>query len=566
MYIDAVPNRGSPPAILLRESLRQGARVLKRTLANLSAWPPAKVEALRRLLRNEPLLAPEQAFQIERSLPHGHVEAVLGMVRRLGLPELLARKRSRQRDLVLAMLVERVLAPCSKLATTRHWHTSTLAEELHVQDADEDELCEALDWLLARQPAIERSLAARHLRPGALVLYDVSSSYYYGRHCPLAQHGHDRDGKKGLPIITYGVLADSVGRPVAAQVFPGNTGDPATVSAQAEKLRTAFGLERVVLAGERGMLTETQIEKLRQHPELGWISALRGPAVRELVTQGALSRSLLDEVNLAEIRSPEYPGERLIACFNPLLCDERRRTREELLAATERGLAKLAAAVARRTRTPMTASEIGLRAGKIVNRYRVQKHFELQIAGGTFAFARHAASIEAEAQLDGIYVIRTSEPPERLSPADAVRGYKSLAHVERLFRCLKSVDLRVRPVYHRTAAHVRAHIFLCVLAAYVEWHLREALAPLLFEDEQVAALRRTRDPVAPAQPSAAARRKRATGRTSDGFRAHSLRTLLDELATRCRNTCRVPDQPQARFVLLTRPTPLQARALQLLQL
>ena len=565
MYIEVVPNRKSHPTILLRESVRVGKRVVKRTLQNLTHWAPERIEWLRRALGRQPLVAPEEVFAIERSLPHGHVAVVLDLLRRLGLPEILGSKRSRHRDLVLALLVERVLAPCSKLATTRRWHTSTLAQELGVADADEDELYAALDWLWERQPAIERQLAARHLAPGALALYDVSSSFYYGRHCVLAQYGHNRDGKNGEPIIVYGVLADGEGRPLAVDVFPGNTGDPATVPAQVEKLRHQFGLERVVLAGDRGMLTETQIGHLQQYPGLGWISCLRSPAIRDLVAVGTLDRSLFDAVNLAEIQSAEYPGERLIACFNPVLAEERQRKREALLCATEKRLEKLAAAVRRRTRTPLTAAEIGLRAGKLVNHFHVAKHFVLQIADNAFSFSRDQAAINAEAQLDGIYVIRTSEPRERLSAADAVRGYKSLAHVERVFRCLKSVDVRVRPIHLRTANHVRAHIFLCVLAGYVEWHLRDALASLLFHDEQVAEARRTRDPVRPAETSPEARRKRATHHTADGFPVHDLRTLLEEMATLCRNTCLVPGHPETRHTQLTQPTPLQARVFELLR-
>jgi len=566
MHIDVVPNRGSQPAVLLRESFRQGHRVLKRTLANLSSWPPEKVQALRSLLHDEPLVPAGELFAVERSLAHGHVEVVLGVIRKLGLDSLLAAKRCRVRDLVLALLTQQVLYPCSKLASTRHWHTTTLSQELDVEDADRHEIYAALDWLLKRQPEIERKLAARHLQPGGLALYDVSSSYYYGRHCSLARYGHDRDGKKGLRIITYGLLANAEGRPVAIDVFSGNTADSTTVPAQTGKMRTRFGLARVVLAGDRGMLTETQIRKLREHPEIGWLSALRSPAIRALVEGGALSRSLFDETNLAEIQSADFPGERLIACFNPLLADERVRTREELLRETEKKLAKVAAAVARRRRKPLEAGAIGLRAGKIINSCRVGKHFKLEIGDGRFAFCRDETAIVEEARLDGIYVIRTSEPRERLGAAEAVRGYKSLAHVERLFRCLKSADLRVRPVRVRTEDHVRAHFFLCMLAAYVESHMQEALAPLLFADEEVGAARKTRDPVKPAEPSACARSKRCTQWTADGFAAQSFRSLLQEMATRCRNTCRVKGNRESRLVLVTEATPLQSRVLSLLRL
>ena len=552
---------------LLRRSVRVGRQVKHETLGNLSHLPEPLIDLIRRSLAGESFVPAAEAFRVERSLPHGHVEAVLGTLRRLGLDRLIAARRSRQRDLVVALIAERLLHPGSKLATTRCWHHSTLAQQLEVEDADENDLYQALDWLLGRQRRLENKLAQRHLEEGATVLYDVSSSYYEGQHCPLAAFGHSRDGKKGKPIIVYGVLCDRDGRPLAVDVYPGNTGDPATLPEQVEKLRQRFGLARVVLVGDRGLLTQTQIEHLQQHPGLGWISALRSAAIRQLVDDGHLQPSLFDERQLAEITSPDYPGERLIACYNPLLADQRRRKREELLAATEKELERIAAAVVRRKRKPLLADEIGLKLGRVLNRYKVGKHFETKIAAGVFQWARREESIEREAALDGIYVIRTSEQPARLSAADTVRCYKSLAQVERAFRCWKGVDLRVRPIYHRIPDRVRAHIFVCLLAYYVEWHLRQALAPLLFEDEQLEADRRRRDPVAPAQPSAAARRKKATKRTAEGLPVQSFSTLLAELATRCQNTCRVASAaPQASFQQLTIPTPLQKRAFELLGL
>lgn len=567
MYIERVPNRNSRPAFLLREAWREGKQIRKRTLANLTDWPAAKVEALRRLLRGEALAAPQQLFTIERAVPHGHVEAILGTVRRLGLDTVVAAKRCRERDLVLALIVERILHPCSKLATTRLWHTTTLAEELAVGDATEDDVYAAMDWLDARQAKVEAKLARRHLAEGARVFYDVSSSFYEGRTCPLAQFGHDRDGKHGLPIIVYGVLTDEAGRPVAIEVYPGDTGDPTTVPDQVDTLRDRFGLSRVVLVGDRGMLTETQLETLRQFPGVGWISALRGPAIRALVEHGSLQLSLFDEQNLAEITAPEYPGERLVACFNPLLAEERCRKREALLDATEGAFAKIAREVARRRKTPLTAAEIGVKVGRVRDRFKVGKHFDLTIAEGEFRWARREEAIRGEAALDGIYVIRTSEPSAQLSAAETVRMYKNLAMVERVFRCLKGIDLRVRPIHHRTEPRVRAHFFLCLLAYYVEWHLREALRPLLFEDEQLPQARQTRDPVAPAQPSPSVKRKKAVRRTEDGLPVHSFDTLLATLGTRCRTTCRMTADPTApRFQQLTEPTSLQARAMELLQL
>jgi hypothetical protein len=532
MYIESVPNRGSPPAILLREGWRDGKKTHKRTLANLSDWPPHKIDLFRRLLRDEMLVSPAALFDTERTLPHGHVEAVLGTIRKIGLETVLAAKRSRERDLVVAMIAERLLHPCSKLATTRLWHTTTLAEELGVADADEDDLYAAMDWLGARQDRIEQKLAARHLREGAVVLYDVSSSYYEGRTCPLARFGHDRDGHTGRPIIVYGVLTDGDGRPIAVRVYPGNTADPTTVREQVDRLRTRFGLVRLVLVGDRGMLTQPQIDLLKTAPGLGWITALTSVAIRTLVTQGALQLSLFDHQHLAEIRSPDFPGERLMACYNPVLAQERSRKRQALLEATEQGLTKLARDVARRTKKPLAASVIGLKAGKILERHKVGKHYHLTIGDGTFQWIRRDEAIAAEAKLDGIYVIRTSEPAEQFSAADTVRTYKSLSQVERAFRCLKGIDVLVRPIRHRTEARVPAHIFLCVLAYYVEWHMRRALAPLLFEDDDLPAARPRRDPVLPAQPSASAKAKKATHTTPDGLPVHSFESLIAELASR----------------------------------
>lgn len=567
MYIDRVPNRNSRPAILLREAWREGNKIRKRTIANLTNWPQEKIEALGRVLKGETMVGRDEAFVIERSIPHGHVEAVLGTIKKIGLDGLISSKRCGERDLVVAMIAERLLLPCSKLATTRLWHTTTLAEELGVADADEDDMYEAMDWLLSRQGRIEKKLAARHLSEGSLVLYDVTSSYYEGRTCPLAYFGHNRDGKRGKLIIVYGVLTDEVGRPVAVEVYPGNTSDPTTVSDQVEKLRRRFGLGRVVLVGDRGMLTQTQIHKLKEYPGLGWISALRSGAIRGLVDGGRLQLSLFDEKNLAEINSPEFPGERLVACYNPILAEERRRKREDLLGATEKELEKIARQVARRTKKPLDKAEIGKKVGKVINRFKVGKHFKVMIQDGAFSFTRKKESIGREEELDGIYVIRTSESAERISAEDVVRSYKKLEQLERAIRCMKGVDLLVRPIYHRTEDHVRAHIFLCVLAYYVEWHMRKALAPLLFDDEDLDEHRKRRDPVKSPKPSASAKRKKTIHLTADGLKIHSFQTLLAELATRCRNRCRIKsDQTAPTFYQLTEPTPLQKRTFELLEL
>jgi transposase len=566
MYIDVVPNRNSPPAVLLREAWREGKKVKRRTVANLTNWPEEKVEALRRVLKGETVVAKE-SLHIERSLAHGHVEAVLGTIRTIGLDTVIAAKRSRERDLAIAMLAERLLHPCSKLATVRLMHTTTLAEELGVRDADEDDLYRAMDWLLSRQETIEKKLASKHLTEGASVLYDVTSSYYEGRTCPLALFGHDRDGEKGKPIIVYGVLTDHAGCPVAVSVYPGNTGDPTTVPDQVKKLKDRFGLNRLVLVGDRGMLTQTQIDTVKTHPGIGWISALRSRAIKNLVEGGSLQLSLFDQTDLAEIASDAYPHERLVACFNPFLAEERKRKREELLAATEQELSRIARQVTRRTRTPLDKAAIGTKVGSVLKRFKVGKHFGLTIGEGTFSFARKEESIQREEALDGIYVIRTSEPRETLAPEDAVRTYKNLSHIERAFRSLKGLDLLIRPIWHRTEEHVKAHIFLCLLAYYVEWHMRKALAPLLFDDEELPEKRTMRHAVQPAKASPSALKKKATGLTPEGLPVQSFSTLLAELATRCRHRVRIGTDPsQPSFSQVTDLTPLQARAFELLRL
>ncbi len=567
MHIEGVPNRSSHPTILLRQSYREGSRVRKRTIANLTPLPPDVIEILRRALRGEKLVPCDQAFAIERSIPHGHVKAILGTIRKIGLDTIIASKRSRERDLVVAMIAERLLHGRSKLASTRLWHSTTLAEELSVHDADVDELYEAMDWLLERQKRIERKLADRHLGEGSYVFYDITSSYYEGHTCPLARPGHNRDGKKGKSIIVYGLLTDSEGRPVAVEVYPGNTGDPSTVGDQVDKLRNRFGISRVVLVGDRGMLTQAQIEKLKAYPQLGWISALRSGSIRKLVENQELQLSLFDKQDLAEITSAEFPGERLIACFNPLLADKRARTRKELLSATEKKLQRIANEVARRTKKPLLTDEIALKVGKVINQYKVEKHFCLQIEDNLFRWERDEASIAQEAALDGIYVVRTSEPKKRLSTPDTVRSYKNLAQVERGFRCLKGIDIHVRPIHHSTDPRVRAHVFLCFLAYYVEWYMREALGSLLFDDQELAADRWTRDPVTQAEPSDSARRKKAERRTPDGLPVHSFDTLLEELGTLCRNRCRIQADPSGTtFTQDTQPTKLQAHVFELLGL
>jgi hypothetical protein len=564
MYIATVPNRSSPPAILLREGYREGGKVKNRTLANLSAWPAAKVDLLRRLLRGEPLAPVDHLFEVVASAHHGHVQAVRTAMQRLGFETLLAARRSRERDLVVALVAARILSPESKLATTRWWHTTTLPASLGVADADEDALYAAMDWLLVRQARIERKLAARHLPEGGLVLYDLTSSYVEGTTCPLAAFGHNRDGKKGKRQINYGLLTTAQGCPVAVSVFKGNTGDPKTLLPAVERVRADFGLAQLILVGDRGMISQTQITALQALPGVDWITALKTGALRDLVAGGHLQLGLFDARNLFELHHPDFPGERLVACRNPELAKLRAHKRQDLLAATTTELEKVRGMVARGTLTGRDA--IGVRVGKVVNKYKMAKHVRLDIQEDSFTFQIDAAQVAAEAALDGLYVIRTSVPPERLDADETVRSYKQLSQVERAFRSLKTLDLKVRPIYHRREARVRAHIFLCLLAYYVEWHMLAAWRPLLFADADQTA-KTTRDPVAPAQRSAAALRKVHAKVLDDGTMVHSFQTLLTELSAIVRNVCRHrgtgPDEPT--FALVTTPTPKQQQALELLE-
>jgi transposase len=551
---------------LLRQSYREEGKVKHRTLANLSHLPEKVIDLVRRSLQGEDFLPASETVQTLASKPHGHVEAILTTFGRLDLEGLLASRASRQRSLVLALIAQRLLFPCSKLASRRHWQSTTLAEELEVGDASVGELYLALDWLGARQEDIERKLAKRHLEEGGTVLYDVSSSYYEGRKCSLACRGYDRDGKKGLPLIVYGLLTDAQGRPVAVDVYPGNTADPATVPDQITKIREKFSIKRVIMVGDRGMLTQTQIDTLRQYPGLGWISALRSEAIAELLQKGLLLCQGLAAVPLAEITSPDFPGERLIACYNAQLAKERTEKRQRLLAATAADLKQVVAEVQRRTKKPLSAAQIGVKVGKVINRHKMAKHFQLQIADGLFTFSQDEEAIKQEEQLDGIYVIRTSEPAEDLVAADCVRTYKSLSQVERAFRCLKGLDLLVRPIRHRVELRVRAHILLCMLAYYVEWHMRKALKPLLYEDEELEEQRHRRDPVKPAQASESAQAKKKTHQTAAGWVAHDFRSLLAHLGTRSRVTYQVVAQGStATFQQLSQPDEIQAEALHLLQ-
>ena len=567
MYVERVPNRNSPPAVLLRESVREGNKIRKRTLANLSRWPEEQVDILRRVLKGEKLVAPQEQLEIVRSLPHGHVAAVLGMLRQTGMAEMIDRKASRQRDMVLAMIVARVLDPLSKLATARGLDLETAGDSLGavlgISSIDEDELYAAMDWLLPRQQSIEQQLAQRHLQGGSLVLYDLTSTYFEGRRCPLARRGHSRDERPGNLQIVIGLLTNSAGCPVAVQVFEGNTADPLTVGKQVTKLRTRFGLEQIILAGDRGTLTSARIrEDLQPEQQLQWITALRAPQVLALGRSEKLQLSLFDSRDLAEMEDPDYPGERLIACRNPLLAAERARKREDLLAATETRLKRIVAATQRAKRPLRGKDKIALAVGKALGRYKMSKHFQWQITEDSFSFARRQESIAAESALDGIYVIRTNVPSSQLPATEAVHAYKRLSLVERAFRSLKTVDLKIRPIHHRLADRVRAHVLLCMLAYYVEWHLREKLATVLFDDAEPAAGEALRaSVVAPAQRSPKAQAKARRKKTEDGFPVHSFQTLLKDLQTIARNTVRMGS---VCFEMITTPTALQDRVFRLL--
>jgi transposase len=572
MYIDRVPNRNSPPAVLLRESYREDGKVKKRTVANLSKVPAHLVEQIRVLLRGGHAVESfEEALEIIRSLPHGHVAAVLGTLFRIGLDRMISSEKSRELSLILAMIVARVIDPCSKLATARgldpETATTSLGEVLGLGSVSEDELYAAMDWLFPEQERIENELAAKHLTGGSLVLYDVTSTYFEGHTCPLAQFGHDRDGKDGKLQIVIGLLCASDGCPVAVEVFEGNCGDPDTVKSQITKIRERFGIKRVILVGDRGMITEARIrENFKGTEGLDWITALRGPQIKELVQAGSIQLSLFDTCDMAEVTDPDYPGERLIVCHNPLLEAQRARKRQELLLATEKELEKVARATSREKRRLKGKDKIGLRVGKVLGRFKMAKHFQIEIEEESFTYRRDETSVKEEAALDGIYVIRTSVPEKAMSTNETVGAYKSLSQVERAFRCLKTVDLKIRPIHHRLPQRVKMHVFLCMLAYYVEWHMRECLASILFDDHDPEEAEKSRESmVAPAQRSSAAKRKARSKMTDDGLPVHSFRTLLKDLGTIARNTVEVRDFGETvRFEKITRTTHIQQRALDLL--
>ena len=566
MYITTIPNRNSPPAILLRESYRENGKVKSRTLANLSTLPEQAIDILRRHLKGEKLVPAEQAMEIvENGSPaHGHVEAIMIAMKRLGFSSLICSRPSRQRDLVIAMVAARILQPRSKLATSLWWQDTTLPDALPVRDADENDLYQAMDWLLEHQGTIEKKLAARHLKDNAIALYDLTSSYFEGETCRLAARGHNRDGKKGKLQVNYGLLTNFTGIPVAVSVFEGNTADPKTLLPQVEKIRNRFGIEQFVLVGDRGMLTQKQIDVLKTFDDIDWIGALRPEAIKKLVNSGAVQMGLFDERNLFEVRHPDFPGERLVACRNTDLANRRAIKRESLLEATVGDLEKVRQMVGRKRLRGKGA--IGVRIGKIINKYKVGKHFKLDIRDDAFSFEIDQDKVKAEAILDGIYVVRTSLPQERMDADNAVRSYKQLSQVERAFRSFKTVDLLVRPIRHRLEDRVRAHIFLCMLAYYVQWHMMEAWRPLLYADEEQSA-KTFRDPVAPAKRSSSAMRKVHAKSLEDGSRVYSFRSLLDHLGAIVRVTCRCSsgENNSATFTMVTNHNPKQRQAFDLLQ-
>ncbi|MCC7380706.1 MAG: IS1634 family transposase [Deltaproteobacteria bacterium] len=563
MYVTAVPNRGAKPTILRRESYREEGKVKSRTLANLTRLPEHAIEAVRRALDGEALVSAQEAFEVESSEQHGHVEAVLTAMRKLGFEALLSSRPCRERDIALAMIAARIIEPGSKLETTRAWKTTSLPTELGVADAEEDDLYDAMDWLLARQPDIEKKLAARHLKPGGLVLYDLTSTWVEGKACPLASSGYSRDGKRGKLQINFGLLTDDEGRPITTTVYAGNTADPSTVQEQVAKLKAEYKLDHVIFVGDRGMVTETQIDRFLVQGGVEWITAVRSGGIQKLKSEGSLQLGLFDDRNLFEFASPSYPGERLVACRNPDLAEHRRKKRDSLIEATRADIEKIQLMIARGSL--VDKAEIGLRVGRIIDKHNVAKHFKIEIKDRELHYRVRTDRVEREASIDGIYVIRTSVPADVVSADDAVRHYKRLTRVERAFRSLKTLSLHVRPIYHHTESRVRAHIFLCMLAYYVEWHMRRAWAPLLFTDEVDRSV--TRDPVAAATPSRAARRKAATKKAADGSVLHSFSTLITHLSAIVRNHCRRKGATNAepRFEMTTRPDPTHRRAIKLLE-
>lgn len=564
MYIASVPNRNSRPAILLREGYREDGKVKNRTIANLTDWPLEQIEGLRRLLKGEKLFSVDDAFEKISSLHHGHVRAVLSAMDQIGFKKLIASRPSRERDIVTAMVAWRIIRPASKLSMQRTWKDTTLPDLLGIRNVNEDDLYNAMDWLVTRQDQIEKKLAKRHFTKNGLVLYDLSSSYFEGTKCPLAKLGYNRDGLRGKLQVNYGLLTDERGCPVSISVFEGNTGDPDTLLPAVSKTRERFGINELVLVGDRGMISQKQIDTLEKLNGIAWITALRNGAIRELVEGKTIQLGLFDEKNLFEIKHPDYPGERLVACRNPDLARLRAHKRQSLIEATTKRLDKIRSMVMK-GRIKL-AEAIALRVGKAIDKFKVGKHFILDIQQGIFNFQVDQKNVETEAALDGIYVIRTKLNKESMSTNDVVRSYKKLSQVERAFRSLKTIDLKIRPIYHHDDNRVRAHIFLCMLAYYVEWHMKEALRPLLFSDEDQD-FKKTRDPVAPAKRSNSALKKIASKETTEGFEVHSFRTLIEHLGGIVRNFCKRKNSnsSETSTIIETTPDPIQQRAFELIR-
>lgn len=572
MYIDSVPNRKSPPTVLLRKTYREGKRVKKKTIANISDWDEELIVSFDKLLKGAKAIFPDEVFSIKRSLPHGHIELIYTAIKKLGLDTVLSSRPCRERSLVLAMIINQLIYSDSKLSSISRWENTTITEQLGVKPTDEDELYEAMDWLYERIERIENKLAKRHLQNGCHMLYDISSSYYEGHSCSLIQYGHNRDNKKGKKIIVYGMLTSQTGCPIAIEVYPGNTSDPKTVIDQVEKMRKRFKLEKIILVGDRGMLTQTQLDKLKEYPGIGWITALRSEAIRQLVEHQHIQLSLFDEQNIAEIQSELFPGERLVVCHNPIVEEYRRNKREDLLQATEKHLEKIKKQVQSRKKKQLSATEISMKVGRVIDKHKMKKHFILTIEDGHFSYCRNEQTIKQEASLDGIYIVRTNQPAEVLSYEDVVRSYKDLSKVEKVFRTMKSVDIRVRPIRHRLEERVKSHIFICMLAYYVEWHLRKMLASLIFDDEELENNRKTRDAVASPCPSQTALRKKRLHYNEDNLPVQSFASLLDHMATKTWNICEVKQiqdkkypEKQPTFIQISDMTPVQKRALELVQ-
>jgi len=561
MYLAKIPNRKSKPTYLLRESYRENGKVKTRTRGNVTGLPDDMLDAIRDILTGKKMVPVDSAIETVSTLPAGHVRAVLGTMKKLGIKKLLSSRPSRERDLVMGMMAQRILHPGSKLSAVNTWDASTLAGELGIEDATVEELYRALDWLFERQERIEKALAKRHLKDGGFALYDMSNSLHAGNACPLARIGKDKEGRHGVRLVSYGLLTDIKGRPISINVYRGDTADPSTVIEQAEKLRDRFGLDKVVLVGDRGMLTNTKIEVLKKYPGIGWISALKSVQIRKLVSVEALQLSLFDQQNLAEIESADYPGEKLVACYNPLLAEDRSRTREEMLKVCQDGLKRIVREIGRRTKTPLKASEIGRKVSRVIDRYRMAKHFHIKIEDNLLQWSLNKESIEKEAALDGIYIIRTSETG--MSSPDIVRSYKKLSRVEQAFRSIKGVNDKVRPIFHRAENRVRAHFFLCMLAYYVQWHMKQALSPMLFSDDEIAEAKDTADPVAKAQPSESAKNKKARKRTEDDVPICSFDTLMTILASMAQVKQRIP-KTEIVFEQYPIPTPIQKKAFKLL--